>query len=62
MRFIITQDERTFKTLSEKMPLFQVLNSHTEKPTWIFMNSIGLQFNQKGMEDLSFCLSDTLFF
>ena len=60
MRFIITQDKKTFDSLSQKMPVFQTLNGHTEKPTWIFLNRLCFENNDE--EGLSFCLTDTLFF
>ena len=60
MRYIITQDKKTYKALCKQMPVFQTINGHTEKPTWIFLNQ--LNFESNDVEGLSFCLTDTLFF
>lgn len=60
MRFIVTQDKKTYEALSKQMPVFQTLNGHTEQPTWIFLNR--LCFENGDEEGLSFCLTDTLFF
>lgn len=62
MRFIITQDKTTFEALSGKLRLMQTLNATTETPTWIFLNSVGVNFTTPEYKDLRFCLSDTLFF
>lgn len=62
MRFIITQDKSTYEALIGKLRLMQTLNSHTEAPTWIFLNSPGVNFSTPEYENLRFCLSDTMFF
>lgn len=62
MRFIITQDKSTYEALIGKLRLMQTLNGHTETPTWIFLNSLGVNFSTPEYENLRFCLSDTMFF
>lgn len=61
MRFIITKDKATYESLcNQQVPLLSTLGEHTESPTWFFLNQ--LNFTSNNVEDLKFCLSDTLFF
>lgn len=62
MRFIMTQDKATYDALVGKLRLMQTLNANTENPTWIFLNSLSVNFSTPEFENLRFCLSDTMFF